>query len=228
MSEHETELLGAYVLGVLDRQEQDSVRAHLDGCAPCRREVEDLREMEAALGELPPEAFLEGPPPDGELLLHKTLAEVRGQSRRRAWRNRALLTAAAVLVALVALAAGTLIGRGTASSGSPVAAATTTTSTPGTRTGSATDTGTGVAMSATVRPAVGWVRVSATVTGVPPGEQCRLFVVAADGSREPAGSWLSSASGTTTLDGAALMAPAEVAGVQAETYAGQILVAVPI
>jgi hypothetical protein len=66
------------------------------------------------------------------------------------------------------------------------------------------------------------------VTGVPAGEQCRLFVVAADGSREPAGSWLSSPSGSTTLDGSALMAPADVAGVQAETYAGQILVAVPI
>lgn len=224
MSEHETELLGAYVLGVLDRHEQDSVRAHLDGCAPCRREVEDLREMEAALGELPPEAFLEGPPPDGELLLHKTLAEVRDQSRRRAWRNRALLTAAAVLVTLVALAAGTLIGRGSASSETPVATPTATAA----RTGSATDAQTGVAMSATVRPAVGWVRVSATVTGVPPGEECRLLVVAADGSREPAGSWLSSASGTTTVDGAALMAPADVAAVQAETYAGQILVAVPI
>jgi RNA polymerase sigma-70 factor (ECF subfamily) len=62
------------------------------------------------------------------------------------------------------------------------------------RTGAATDAQTGVAMRATVRPAAGWVRVSATVTGVPAGEQCRLFVVA----------------------------------VQAETYAGQILVAVPI
>jgi len=83
-------------------------------------------------------------------------------------------------------------------------------------------------MRATVRPAAGWVRVSATVTGVPAGEQCRLFVVARDGSREPAGSWLASSSGSTTLDGAALMAPADVAAVQAETYAGQILVAVPI
>ena len=88
MSEHETALLGAYVLGVLDLDEQSSVRAHLDGCAHCRREVEDLREMEQALGELPPEAFLEGPPPGGDLLLRRTLDEVRGERRRQTWREK--------------------------------------------------------------------------------------------------------------------------------------------
>ncbi|WP_030439932.1 anti-sigma factor [Actinoplanes subtropicus] len=222
MSEHETELLGAYVLGVLEHGEQAAVRAHLDGCAPCRREVEDLRGMEAALGELPPEAFLDGPPPDGDFLLQNTLREVRRISSRQAWRNRALAAAAAVVAVVVALGAGAVVGRGTAR---PVAVAPTV---PGARTGAGADAETGVSMSATVRPAAGWVRVSATVTGVPAGEQCRLFVVARDGSREPAGSWLSSASGSTTLDGAALMAPADVAAVQAETYAGQILVAVPI
>jgi len=221
---HETDLLGAYVLGVLDRGEQAAVQAHLDGCAPCRREVEDLRAMEAALGEIPPEAFLDGPPPDGDFLLQNTLREVRRISARQVWRNRALLAAAAVVAVVVALGAGAVIGRGAAAS-TPVVAAP---AVPGSRTGQGVDAETGVSMSATVRPAAGWVRVSATVTGVPAGEQCRLFVVARDGSREPAGSWLASPSGSTTLDGAALMAPAEVAAVQAETYAGQILVAVPI
>jgi anti-sigma factor RsiW len=223
MSGHETELLGAYVLGVLDRDEQAAVQAHLDACGSCRRELGDLREMEAALGEIPPEAFLDGPPPDGDLLLRKTLEEVRVRGRRRTWRNRALVAAAALLVAAVALGAGTLIGRSTAPpsvvTASPTAAA---------RTGSATDTETGVVMSATVRPAAGWVRVSATVTGVPAGEQCRLFVVGRDGSREPAGSWLAAGPQSTTVDGAALMAPALVVAVQAETYAGQILVIVSI
>lgn len=223
MSEHETELLGAYVLGVLDRDEQAVVQSHLDGCAPCRREVEDLRGMEAALGEIPPEAFLEGPPPDGDLLLRSTLQEVRRLGRRQVWRNRALLAAAAVVAVVVALGAGAVIGRGT-SSPQPVATAPTAPA----RTATAADAATGVSMTATVRPAAGWVRLTATVTGVPAGEQCRLYVVASDGSREPAGSWLASASGSTTLDGAALMAPALVAAVQAETYAGEILVAVPI
>ena len=62
--------------------EQAAVQAHLDGCALCRREVEDLRAMEAALGEIPPEAFLDGPPPDGDFLLQNTLREVRRISAR--------------------------------------------------------------------------------------------------------------------------------------------------
>ena len=225
MSEHETDLLGAYVLGVLDRGEQAVVQAHLDGCTPCRREVDDLRGMEAALGEIPPEAFLEGPPPDGDLLLQRTLHEVRRLGRREVWRTRALVAAAAVAVAVVALGAGAVIGRVTSSEAPAVASASIA---PGVRTGAAANAATGVSMNATIRPAAGWVRVSATVTGVPAGEQCRLFVVAADGTREPAGSWLASESGSTTLDGAALMAPVDVTAVQAETYAGQILVAVPI
>ena len=62
----------------------------------------------------------------------------------------------------------------------------------------------------------------ATVAGVPAGSQCRLFVVANDGSREFAGSWLVGEA-TTTVDGSALVAPADVAAVQLETYAGQVL-----
>lgn len=218
MSGHQPALLGAYVLGVLDLPEQNDVRAHLDGCAACRREVEDLREMEQALGELPPEAFLTGPPPGGDLLLRRTLDQVRDERRHRTRRTRGLLAVAAALAVVVALGAGAWIGRATASS--PAVA-----STPaGTRTANASDPATGVRMSAEVTPAPGWVRVHAVVSGVPAGEQCRLVVVAPDGSREQAGSWLAAASGTTTVDGAALIAPADVASVQAETYAGRILV----
>lgn len=220
MSGHESELLGAYVLGVLDGDEWATVQAHLEDCAPCRREVDDLREMEAALGEIPPEALLDGPPPDGDGVLRHTLSDVRGRYRRRG-----LLGAlAAVLVAALALAGGILAGRFTApdppASASPPAVA-------GTRTGTATDPQTGATMAVALQPAAGWVRLRATLDGVPAGEDCRIFVLSADGARQQAASWLSAA-GPTTVDGAALMAPADVTAVQAETYAGQILVAVPV
>lgn len=231
MSGHESELLGAYVLGVLDGEEWANVQAHLAGCAACRREVDDLREMEAALGEIPPEALLDGPPPDGDRVLHETLSSVRGVRRRRVRR----LTVAAVLVAAVAVAGGILAGRlsvpgPTAGSGSPAVAGPAATASPpvaGTHSGTATDPQTAVTMAVRVQPAYGWVRVRATLTGVPAGEQCRLFVVSADGARQQAASWLSAA-GPITVDGAAIMAPPDVTTVQAETYAGQILVAVPV
>jgi anti-sigma factor RsiW len=217
VSGHESELLGAYVLGVLDGDEWATVQSHLDGCAPCRHEVDDLREMEAALGEIPPEALLDGPPAEGDGVLLGTLADVRKSRRRRSF----LWALAAVIVVVVFVAGGALTGRLTA----PAAVA--ADPVPGAVAATATDAQTGASMTVSVQPAAGWVRVRATLTGVPAGEDCRLFVVSADGARQQAASWLSAAQ-PTTVDGAALMAPAAVTVVQAETYAGQILVAVPL
>jgi hypothetical protein len=213
-------MLGAYVLGVLDDDEWATVQAHLEDCAPCRREVDDLREMEAALGEIPPEALLDGPPADGAGVLRHTLSDVRGRYRRRGQ----LWAVAAVLVAALALAGGILAGRFTAPDAPPSASPS---AVAGTRTATATDPQTGATMTVTLQPAAGWVRLRATLDGVPAGEDCRIFVLSADGARQQAASWLSAA-GSTTVDGAALMAPADVTAVQAETYAGQILVAVPV
>ncbi|WP_127500768.1 anti-sigma factor family protein [Actinoplanes solisilvae] len=228
MSEHENELLGAYVLGVLDDGERDTVRGHLDGCERCRREVDELREMESALGELPPEALLDGPPAGGDLLLQRTLKQVRGERVRDDRRRRTVWVAAAAAAAVVVLGGGTLLGRGTAPDAPPTAQA----SQPaGTRTATATDAATGATMTASVIPAAGWVRVHAAVSGVAAGEQCRLYVLAKDGSRREAGSWLISEKAAAeggTVDGSALVAPADVAAVQVETFAGRPLVTVPV
>jgi anti-sigma factor RsiW len=198
MSEHKTELLGAYVLGVLDGEEWTTVQTHLRDCPYCRQEADDLRQLENALGEIPPEAFLDGPPPDGEQLLQRTLKQVRGEGNRRAWLRRTAWALAAALIGVVALGTGAILGRDTAPTGQSAA--------------------------------TGWVRVHATVSGAPAGEQCRLYVVAKDGSRREAGSWLVPAKSTngTSLDGAALVAPADVIAVQAETFAAQPLVTVPV
>ncbi|MGK5681174.1 anti-sigma factor family protein [Actinoplanes sp. URMC 104] len=222
MSGHQTEQLGAYALGVLDDDEWAAVHAHVEDCPQCRREVGDLRALEERLGEIPPEAFLEGPPPDGDVLLHRTLRQVREERRGESRRRGALWTLAAVAAALIAVAAGLFLGRSTASTeqlaGPPAAV------NPQTLT--AADAATGTSVNVTVTPAAGWVRLRATVAGIPAGSQCRLYVVARDGSREFAGSWLVSddvAADGTTVDGSALVAPADVSAVQVETYAGQVL-----
>lgn len=82
----EEELLGPYVLGVLDDADTRRVAAHMNDCAACRQEADALRDMETALGEVPREAFLDGPPPGGDLLLQRTLRQMRGE--RTAARNR--------------------------------------------------------------------------------------------------------------------------------------------
>jgi anti-sigma factor RsiW len=231
MTVHGTDQLGAYALGVLDDDEWATVHAHVEGCETCRREVGELRATEELLGEVPPEAFLDGPPHGGDLLLRRTLDQVRQEGDRRDRRRRLLWTLAAALVAIAALGGGALAGRTTAPV--PVAArpALSATSPVPAVSGAAANAATGASMTVVVRPAAGWVRLNATAGGIPAGEQCRMYVVARDGARQLAGSWLVSPAGATAgtmVDGSALVAPADVAAVEVETYAGRPLIRVDL
>jgi hypothetical protein len=130
-------------------------------------------------------------------------------------------------VALVG--AGAVAGRQSAPA--PVASGPTSTPVAGTRTATATDAGTGARVSAQVVPAAGWVRVSATVTGIPAGQRCRLVVVGAAGDRQIAGSWVVSAKGAqdgTTLNGSALVDPAQVSAVLVENFDGRQFVSAAV
>jgi hypothetical protein len=228
MSEHQTELLGAYVLGVLDPGEEMAVQRHLDGCPTCRREVGELREMEATLGELPPEAFIEGPPDGADLLLQRTLREMRAERDSDDRLRRVVWSAAAVVVAAAVLIGGALLGRSTAPTGTVAQPAPSASAPAGI---SGTDPATGASLTVAMQPAAGWVRLTATVRGVPAGEQCQLLVVAKDGTQRVAGSWLVSpaaATGGTTVSGSALVAPDQVAAVKVATLAGETYVSVPV
>jgi anti-sigma factor RsiW len=104
-----SELLGAYALDAVDRDERDAVEAHLSTCPRCRAEVQDHREVAALLahaGADAPEGLwdriaenLDAPPPA------LALAPVRPPAPRpirqtRPWARyaTAALAAAAVLV----------------------------------------------------------------------------------------------------------------------------------
>jgi hypothetical protein len=69
------------------------------------------------------------------------------------------------------------------------------------------------------------------VTGIAEGRRCRLWVVARDGTRQLAGSWLVSAKGAqegTALDGSALVPPTDVVAVAVDDVDGRPLVSVPL
>lgn len=166
MSAHATDQLGAYALGVLDDDEWAAVHAHVEGCETCRREVGELRATEELLGEVPPEAFLDGPPQGGDLLLQRTLQQVREEGAARERRRRVLWSLVAALVAIAALGGGAWAGRSSAPSASAAAAPPPSpVSTPPAVSGASTNEATGASMNVTVRPAAGWVRLSATVGG---------------------------------------------------------------
>lgn len=243
MSVHEFDisLLGPYSLGVLDAAEVRFVDEHLAGCESCREELAGLNEMTQLLGEVPPEAFIEGPPDDGDLLLQRTLRQVRAEraepvealppaepidTRPSPGRRRLLLVAAAVALIAGGLAGGVLIGRQTVD---PVA--TPSVSVPGEKTATATDRSTGTTMAATVVPKVGWVAVKVKVEHLPVGAQCELRVTDTSGRSFVAGSWLVSEKGAREghlIDGAALVPIDKVKSVDVVTFQGQRMVSVPL
>jgi hypothetical protein len=209
---HDPVELGALALGLLPPEQAAAARRHVDACAMCRREYEELREMTGVLGELPPEAFLDGPP-DGDLVLQRTLRQIRTETAARG-RRRLLgaVAAAAVVVAAVA-GGGVAIGRASVPLVPP----------PGSAVGALVLTGTG-ADGATLRTTLGptgsWVRLTASVTGIPAGKRCRILVVARNGSQEIAGSWVVSATPGGSVDGSAAVALPDVAAVVVQDEAG--------
>jgi hypothetical protein len=220
--------LAGYLMEVLDEPEKQRVEEHLTGCPECRAEVDSLREWTAALAAVPEAMLIDGPPEDADLLLQRTLRQIRGESSGRRHRRTAMVTSAAAAVAALAIAGGVLVGRATAPEpvplAQPTASAQPTVSTPpGTRFASTTDPATGARLSVAVLPAAGWVRITATVAGIPAGQRCRLEVVSRDGTAVLAGSWLVSPQGAangTTLNGSALIDPAQVASVRVVTTTG--------
>lgn len=228
-------LLGAYVLGVLDSEERSNLEEHTSECEVCQVELAGLREMEAALGEVPPEAFVQGPPEDGSLVLQRTLRQVR-EEQTSDWRRRSLTVglgaaASAAILVLGGYLVGDAGGSSEVAAGPPGASSEPT---AGVRVASATDAGTKARMEVRVIPAAGWVRVKAQVADIPGGERCRLVVVSQDGERQTAGSWVVSPAGSkaetkgTILDGSAAVDPRQVKSVLVVNEEGKEYVSVPL
>jgi hypothetical protein len=226
--------LGALAFGALDGRERETVARHVDGCRRCRAELAELQEVTRMLGELPPEAVLTGPPEGGDLVLQRTLRQIRaemaGTGRRRQLRQ-GLAAAAAVAACVVA---GVALGRATVplTTAQPETSPTAEASViPGTKVASTVDAQSNTRLVATIVPAQGWVRLNVAVSGVARGEKCRIVVVNRDGGREIAASWVVSEKGEadgTNVDGAAAVPLDEVTAVEVQTAAGKTLVSLKI
>src|SRR5919112_3333632 len=101
------ELIGAFLLGKLDRVERMAMQAHLSGCPVCQAEVKELEPVVAALAYAAPDRIEEAPQPPGDLE-ESTLAPILGK-KHRARRPRQQfqwsgLAAAAICVIVVGLA----------------------------------------------------------------------------------------------------------------------------
>lgn len=230
--EHDPGTLAAYSLNALEPDEQAALEEHLAGCEQCRRDLSELRESASLLREMPPEALLNGPPDDAGLLLQRTTRQVRAESERALLHRRLAVGVAAVLMVVVGAVGGVVVAGQEDSqlaSPTPTAQPTAEPLPEGTRVGSHTDPRTRGRMTVRVLPADGWVRINAAVSGIPQGQRCRLWVVTADGTRRLAGSWLVSAEGEaegTSLDGTALVDPADISAVEVDNVDGDHFVSV--
>jgi len=118
------DLLAAYVLGATDPEEDEVVRAHLDGCSTCTSTVHRLQR---ALCAIPLAAETVPPPPRLrqqilEMAAASRQSELPGRRKERVlrlqprrvpiWRQGAGWRAAATAVAIVAFALGAGLGLG--------------------------------------------------------------------------------------------------------------------
>ena len=209
---HDPVELGALALGLLPPEQAAAARRHVDACAMCRREYEELREMTGVLGELPPEAFLDGPP-DGDLVLQRTLRQIRAETAAGGRRRLLGLVAAAAVVVAAVAGGGVAIGRASVPLVPP----------PGSAVGALVLTGTGAngaTLRATLGPSGSSVRLTTSVTGIPAGKPCQILVVTRNGSRKIAGSWVVSATPGGSVDGSAAVALPDVAAVVVQDETG--------
>jgi len=225
--------IGAYVLGGLEPQEATELEAHLDSCAECQRELAEFTETAAQLALVPPDLLAEAledeqlPTAADDLVLQRTLREVRAQ--RAGGRRRRVLAVAAAAAALVAAPVITAVAVGGGNGGEPVAAPPSATSVPG-RTVQASDAATGVSGVATLSTAPWGTKLQAKFTGEPRGAKCVLSVVSTSGERQVAGNWTvtdAAAGGAgTNIQGSVSIPATDIARLEVATSTGRRLLTI--
>lgn len=215
---HRAEIaLGALVLGALDPAERDQVEAHVSQCPRCTATLAELAPLPGLLHRVDPEQAAAGLPEPPSELLPGLLAAAheddwnRAQSRRR--RLTIGLTAAAAVLA--AVAAGTIV----VSRDNPSAPATTV--------ASATNRQTHVSAKVEMTAASTGTEMTLSLSGVAPGERCRLVAVDSRGNREVAATWVATYAGEAHVAGSTSFPRSQIDKLLVVTPDGQTLVSIP-
>jgi len=203
--------LGAYVVGALDPRERADVEAHLGICPGCRDELAGLAPLPGLLSRLTVDEAVTGPPPVDDAMLERLLVAA-SRDRRVASHRRWLAAAAAVVV----IAGGTTAGAAMYHSMNT------------THWQHVTATAGRVHMAVDVEPGATGTALQLWLRGVPSGERCHLVAVADDGSRDIAGSWEATYSGTATIRGITSIARDHLRRLVIETYDGTTLVSAAV
>ena len=178
--------VAAFVLGVLDDEENELFEAHLSECAACQAELRELYLLPDLLDEV--RRGTPAAPAPSESVLEALLDDVAALRRRR---RRLMALGAAAAVALIAVTPPATRSLWPGSSGEradPVTAAAPRSPT-GTEILQATNRETAVTAKITIEPK-GWgTRVEFELSGVRGPLHCQLVVVTHSGKTEVVTSW---------------------------------------
>ena len=219
MSCPRTIALGAYVLGALDRDERSELEAHLDTCVICRDELDRLAPLPGLLSRLSADEAdgLGAPEPDParrRAPLEGALAEV-ARVRRRSRVARVAAAAAALALAVVLAVGNPLPGGGEDGTPAPLTA-------------SAFDARTGVEGVAALSRRPWGTHVRLRLSGVRPGERCRLVARGEGGTAEVAATWRAGYLGTADVPGAVAIPRHRLASLEVVGAGGRLLVRMPV
>jgi anti-sigma factor RsiW len=197
--------VGAFVLGVLEPEETARLEHHLVQCARCQRTRGEFAELPGLLAKVSVHDVTAPSPAPSEVAFASLRADVvRRRPHRAPWYAAAAAAAALVLAGL---------GGWVAASRTAVAPL-------------ATVTGSSGAVHASARFAAtrDGTAITLALSGVMPGETCRLVAIAKDGHRETASTWTASYDGTATVRGTVAMSTRGMDHLVIETVSGATLV----
>ncbi len=218
MTCHQTTSLGAYVLGSLEESERGTIDAHLLDCPSCAAELAEIERLSPLLDRLTIDDIVASEVTPRADLFDRVAAAARRDLRRQHQR-RLLLTS--VAAAVIAIAVAAVFGLSGLANHSPASVAT------GQPVAYAASSG-NIHMSVTITGHSSGTDLDVTVAGLPLEEHCQLIAVSRNGSRDIAGSWVATYSGTAQVTGSTTISRSQLAGFVLLGTNGQQLVTVPI
>jgi anti-sigma factor RsiW len=169
--------LAAEALGEIDAAEEIALQAHLDGCATCRGELEELAVVARALPLADPSRLREHPEPPPVQLAAQVVDRVafeRARARKRAHARLRMLAVAAVVVVSVGIGAVVVTQRDHSTPATTVSFAPTSEASGG---------------SAQLRARASGTEVDLVADGLDAGDWYWLWLTGDDGNRVPAGTF---------------------------------------
>ncbi len=219
--------IAAYVLGVLDDDDNAAFEAHLLDCPNCQLDLLEMHELPDLLDEI--RRYWPEPPVPAPRVLAPMLDEVAAIRRRRTLVRRVLAVAALLLII-----AGPLVTLAVVPSQAPAPVAASTPppppppSSPGASRFTGSETGQALRTEVLVMPTSWGAAVRLDLTGVAGPLRCHLVAVDWSGHEETVASWTVPAGAVDPLliSGGTAFGPGDIEKFQIRTESGAVLASI--